>query len=42
MINLFKAGIEENFLNLIKGVYQKSIGNILSGEMPRTVLLNHK
>ena len=39
MLNLFKAGIAENFLNLIKGVYQKSIGNILRGEMPTTVLL---
>ena len=38
MINLFKLGIGENFLNLIKGVYQKYIVNMLS-EMPTIVLL---
>lgn len=42
MIHLFKVAIEENFFNLIKGVYQKSIGNILRGEMPTTVLLKSK
>lgn len=39
MINLVKLGIEGNFLNLVKGVYQKLLGNvILNGEVLTVVL----